>query len=387
MTTQLLERDLPTTKQRYYDMPIFRLPVEPAEPMSRDGWAVSEEEYWAVYYEGSGDDYYDAQYEWNNGYLEEKSVSTYQVYSMTEWLMLALQQYLDHRPIAKLISSGTFGFSIQLVNSTTIRKPDGAVVLNSNLQKLQKKDRSYHGIFDLCIEAISDSRKRDIERDTIEKKRDYAKAGVQEYYIVDDTDKMVFYWLNDLGEYEELKGDIIRSKLLPGFQFRKADLLRQPSLTEMAEDEVYRDYVLPVLTKKKELALQRAELALKHAEQEWERAELAIRQTEQERQEKELALKHAEQEQQQKEIALQHAEQERQHAEHEQQQKEVALQHAEQERQRAEQERQQKEIALKHAEQERQRAEQEQQQKEIALQRAELLAAKLRELGINPETI
>ncbi len=349
MTTQLLERALPTTKQtpKYYPM-VFRLPPSAPEPTSRDGWAVSEEEYWSVYYEGSGDDHYDAQYEWNNGYLEEKGMSTYQVSSMTHWLLLALQQYLDHQPIAKLIDSGTFGFQMQLVNSRTIRKPDAAVVLNSNLQKLQKKDRSYHGIFDLCIESLSDSSKKDIERDTIEKKRDYAKAGVQEFYIIDDTDRMAFYWLNDLGEYETLEGDIIRSKLLPGFQFRKADLLRQPTLEEMAEDEVYRGYVLPSLTeerRQKELARQQAELARQQAEQEWERAE---------------------QERRDKELALQQAGQEWERAEQERQEKEKALQQAGQERQ-------EKELALQQAEQER--------------KRAELLAAKLRELGINPETI
>jgi Uma2 family endonuclease len=57
---------------------------------------------------------------------------------------------------------------------------------------------------------------------------------------------------------------------------------------------------------------------------------------------------------------------------------EAEQQRAEQERQRAEQERQR-------AEQERQRAEQEQQRAEREQQRAERLAAKLRELGVDPD--
>jgi hypothetical protein len=32
---------------------------------------------------------------------------------------------------------------------------------------------------------------------------------------------------------------------LPGFQFRIADLYRQPSLIEMAEDPLYSDFILP----------------------------------------------------------------------------------------------------------------------------------------------
>ena len=55
-------------------------------------------------------------------------------------------------------------------------------------------------------------------------------------------------------------------------------------------------------------------------------------------------------------------------------------QHTEQERQRAEQESQR-------ADQERQRAEQESQRADQERQRAELLAAKLRELGIDPDAI
>ncbi len=343
MITQLLEKPFTVTKQKSYPLSVFDLPVLftplPSEPVShsKHGLAVSEETYWERYYESSGDRYYDANYEWNNGYLEEIGMSTHRVTFMSDWLQLALQCYFSSHAIGKILGGGVTGFRIPLAHKTAIRKPDIAVVLNSNTKILKGEERSYRGIFDLCIESLSDSSKQDIERDTINKKREYAEAGVQEYYIVDDTDRMAFYWLNEWGEYEEIEpveGDIIRSKVLPGFQFRKSDLLRQPSLEEMVEDEVYREYVLPLYQEQKK----------------------------------------------EKELALQRAEQERQRAEQERQQKELALQHAEQEQQRAEQERQQKELALQHAEQEQQRAEQER-------HRAELFAAKLRELGINPESI
>ncbi len=343
MTTQLLEKPFTVTKQKSYPLSVFDLPVFftplPTETdfRSKHGMVVSEETYWEQYYESSGDVYYDAKYEWNNGYLEEIGMSIHRVLFMSDWLQLALQCYFSSHSSGKIIGGGITGFRVPLAHKTAIRKPDIAVVLNGNPKILEEEECSYHGIFDLCIESLSDSSKKDIERDTIEKKREYAEAGVREYYIIDDTDRMVFYWLNEWGEYEEIEpveGDIIRSKVLPGFQFRKSDLLRQPSLEEMVEDEVYREYVLPLYQEQKK----EKELALQHAEQERQCAE-------QERQQKELALQRAEQEQQQKELALQ-----------------------------------QKELAL-------QRAEQEQLQKELALQRAELFAAKLRELGINPESI
>ena len=60
---------------------------------------------------------------------------------------------------------------------------------------------------------------------------------------------------------------------------------------------------------------------------------------------------------------------------------------AEQERQRAEQERQRAEQEHQRAEQERQRAEQERQRAERERQRAERLAARLRELNIDPDSL
>ncbi len=75
----------------------------------------------------------------------------------------------------------------------------------------------------------------------------------------------------------------------------------------------------------------------------------------------------------------------------ERQQVEQERQQAEQERQQAEQERQQAEQRLQQerqrAEQERQQAEQERQQAEQERQRSERLAARLRELGIDPDEL
>jgi len=41
-----------------------------------------------------------------------------------------------------------------------------------------------------------------------------------------------------------VQGDIIRSEVLPGFQFRISDLYRQPELTELTEDPVYKTYIM-----------------------------------------------------------------------------------------------------------------------------------------------
>jgi Uma2 family endonuclease len=93
----------------------------------------------------------------------------------------------------------------------------------------------------------------------------------------------------------------------------------------------------------------------------------------------------AEIERQNAEIERQNAELQRQNAEIERQRAEAESQRAEAESQRAEAESQRAEIERQNAEIERQRAENESQRAEIERQRAERLAARLRELGENPE--
>lgn len=72
---------------------------------------------------------------------------------------------------------------------------------------------------------------------------------MREYYILDASDEhMSFYSLTPQGDYAPItpvNGDVIQSTVLPGFQFRVSDLHRQPMLIELAEDEIYRHFVLP----------------------------------------------------------------------------------------------------------------------------------------------
>ena len=86
--------------------------------------------------------------------------------------------------------------------------------------------------------------------------------------------------------------DVIRSETLPGFQFRIADLYRQPSLVELSEDEVYRGFVLPELT----AARVRAEQEQARAEQEQTRAEQEQARADEERARAENEYARAEQE-------------------------------------------------------------------------------------------
>lgn len=285
------------------------------DPDSIDGLYISEEQYWADYYQSR-----EFTYEWNNGRLEQKPMTDYAQFLLYSWFFDLLKDFLHVNPIARMTGL-ELGFRMALAHKKVVRIPDLGIVRNDNVVPLLDKDRSYKGIFDLCIESLSDSHQRHIDRDVIHKKNEYAEAGVREYFILDERGKETqFYRLNANGIYIPIRPQdgIIRSAVLPGFQFRYADLYRLPKPPVMLDDVVYQAFTSPYV---------RAERII--AEEQRHRAE----------------------------------------AEHER---------AEQERVRAEQERVRAEQELTRADQERDRAEQEH-------GRAERYATMLRELGIDPD--
>jgi hypothetical protein len=215
--------------------------VRPARPKRT---RVSEAEYWEKYYDYVGPN--DPQYEWNNGYLEEKPMPDHVSCLMYDWFKILLWIYLKSQPVAKMVSL-EMGFRLALPHKTVIRKPDLGLVLNSNPVPLGPRHQSYRGIFDMCLESLSYSKPGEVKRDTVTKKREYAQAGVKEYYILDARGtKTAFYQLAPGGIYRPIpptSDGLIGSNVLPGFQFRLADLQRQPTLTEMSKDGVYQRFV------------------------------------------------------------------------------------------------------------------------------------------------
>ncbi len=246
----------------------------PSNYFSPEKRFVSEAEYWEKYY-----DYPDKVYEWHNGYLEEKPVSDFSTILMSDWFSELLGYYLKTRPIAKK----TFlemGFSFTASQKDKTRRPDFGIILNSNPVSLLPTDRSYKGIYDICIEAISDSTQQDITRDIFDKKIEYAIAGVKEYYIFDGQARYTqYYALNANSVYIPIKPvneNIIQSTVLPGFQFRIDDLYNRPLPEKMIDDPIYQGFVLPGYTEEKRArkeAEQRAEQAKNEAQKERQRAE------------------------------------------------------------------------------------------------------------------
>ncbi len=265
------------------DAPRTRLAPAPAPvpdpqpaPVSHVGRQVSEEEYWGEYYLET-----DIHYEWNNGVLEEKPVSDFETISVYQWFMLLLLHFLRVHPIAKL-EALEMGFRLALPTGTVIRRPDLGVVRNDNPEPLLPLDCSYHGVFDLCVEALSDQERRDIERDTVFKKAEYAAGGVPEFYILHrEPERLAFFTRAPGGLYIPLEPQdgVIRSRVLPGFRFRVDDLIRRPEHETLRHDPVYADFVLPGWRAAEERAdaeARRADAAVQQADAETQRADAAV---------------------------------------------------------------------------------------------------------------
>ncbi len=239
----VVEQTYPTTRRGKAGTQFFEIDEQPTPesvereetPRSKDGLRVSEEEYWQTYYHDP-----DFVYEWNNGILEEKPMADSLSFKMYRWFLLLLEEYLKTHSIAKVIGLD-LGFRLALSKKKSIRKPDLAVILHANPVDIDDEDSTYQGIFDLCIEFLSDSKPKEVTRDTVVKKAEYCQTGVKEYFILDRKGKnTAFYRLNTQGSYAPIlqSEGIIRSDVLVDFQFRVEDLYIQPPLEERLHDPV-----------------------------------------------------------------------------------------------------------------------------------------------------
>lgn len=115
-------------------------------------------------------------------------------------------------------------FKLRIPNQNW-REPDVAYLLPRHLDRLDKKSWSYA---DLVVEVVSPD---DPSRDYDEKRRDYAVAGVPEYWIVDPMNVCIVVLVLEGGAYREVQiarsGDVARSTVVTGFEVDVASLFAQ----------------------------------------------------------------------------------------------------------------------------------------------------------------
>lgn len=104
------------------------------------------------------------------------------------------------------------------------REPD---VLFLRREHAEQRGEQYWKAADLVMEVVSPD---DPRRDTITKRREYARAGIAEYWVVNPITETITVFELDEGRYVavgEFRGeDEARSALLPGFRVSVAAALK-----------------------------------------------------------------------------------------------------------------------------------------------------------------
>ena len=179
-----------------------RNPIASAIQLPMKGVVSPKEEYFARWYENPYPDI-DVSYEWNNGILEAKPLPNRPQLDLYNWFLTLLQRNIETFRHAALLNLET-GFELKMPDPTepsgqreAVRKPDVGVILDTNPTPWGRiEQRHYEGVCDLVVEAVSDSTRAEILRDTEEKRVDYALGGVKEYFILDPSgEHMNFYRL------------------------------------------------------------------------------------------------------------------------------------------------------------------------------------------------
>ncbi len=115
------------------------------------------------------------------------------------------------------------------IASRKFREPDVVFLLAANLA--QEKERYWDGA-DLVMEVVSPD---DPQRDLVDKRRDYAEAGIPEYWIVNPLNQEIVVLTLDpeSAEYVEHgrfpRGATATSVLLPGFTAVVSDVFDAPN--------------------------------------------------------------------------------------------------------------------------------------------------------------
>jgi Uma2 family endonuclease len=149
--------------------------------------------------------------ELNDGYLEVPPMPTDLHQTVLKALFLAFHLYLDPR-------GGTVQFAaLRLrLRKGKIREPD--LLLVKDAKDPRRQNRLWTGA-DLVLEVVSED---DPDRDRVDKRSDYAKAGIPEYWIVDPQEETIAVLGLRGKKYRAIatyrRGAVAKSATLPGFE-------------------------------------------------------------------------------------------------------------------------------------------------------------------------
>jgi len=165
--------------------------------------------------------------ELSNGCLELLPMPNAQHQRLLKFLFKAVEQYLEESGVGGEVFFAPLPVRLW---QGTVREPDLVYLSESRSRKMVKYP---HGA-DLVMEIMSESAE-DRQHDSVTKRKDYSRAGISEYWIVDPQQiKVTVLLLNrKTKKYQELasagRGQVARSGYLNGFQVAVSELFTPAS--------------------------------------------------------------------------------------------------------------------------------------------------------------
>jgi Uma2 family endonuclease len=152
--------------------------------------------------------------EYSQGFLEIHPMPTFAHQRIVRFLVKWLLAFLETGSVGGEV---LFAPLPMKVGRRQYREPD---VLYLSAERVANATANYPEGADLVIEVVSESR-TDRERDLVQKRYDYAQAGIPEYWIVDPQECVILVLRLEGEVYVEHghfgAGQTATSDLLPGF--------------------------------------------------------------------------------------------------------------------------------------------------------------------------
>jgi Uma2 family endonuclease len=152
-----------------------------------------------------------------------------------EWLVgflgPVLRIYVRERNLGRVFGSN---FVMKMDAEPSGRVPDLFFITRERLKEHVKRTH-FEGAADLAIEVVSPD---SVERDEDEKFREYAKAGVREYWLINPMRQAAAFFELTRGRYERLpvEDGVVRSRVVDGFYLRIDWLWEIPSTVDVLRE-------------------------------------------------------------------------------------------------------------------------------------------------------
>ena len=158
-----------------------------------------------------------------DGRLEVLPMVTLTHQRIAQYLFQQLNDFVRAHELGEVVF---MGYPVRL-RDRTFREPDIVFVQRAHARWL---DNRFSASADLVVEVVSEGGRT---RDLVEKRRDYAQAGVAEYWIVDPKDRAILVLTLKDGQYVEHgrfgEGQQASSVLLDGLRVEVSEVFAAAS--------------------------------------------------------------------------------------------------------------------------------------------------------------